>query len=175
MNQTKTVSPGKFENIPMPSPKLTKSQGNTKTRQLNTLPSNMSSNIFSHINPKDFEINTKFSDETKNVFQSLKENMEELLTYHTNFKTKPASESLINALREFKAYTKGMKNNQLSYEIEKLSGLPLKKPGNTDDMDSYINPYENFTNTDYNVSLIKFLLSIRNYDTVEEYLYKMKV
>lgn len=131
------------------------------------------SKALSKAKPQDFQINTKISPRTKEVFNLLNQNIEELITYHTQLKRNPASKNLLTALHEFRSYAIKISDNQLLYEIQTISKLPFKKSSKMDNIDQHINPYETYTNTEYNMDLIKFLLSIRNYESIDEYLYKL--
>jgi hypothetical protein len=160
----------KFE--PNSSPNLVESKNRSLPLRNHIMPS-IFSNLLSKVKPDDFEINTKISPRTNHVFNLLNENIQELITYHTQLKTTPASKNLLSALDEFRRYALETPDRQLLYEITNISKLPFKIPGEMDYIDQHINPYETYTNTQYNMDLIKFLQSIRNYKSVEEYLYKM--
>ena len=176
MNTIRGGTKIKFEATSSPNLIASKSNSysaNSKSSLRNNTMTSIFSEALSKSKPEDFEIATKISPRANNVFNLLNQNIQELVTYHRQLKTTPASKQLISALDEFRRYALETSDNQLLYEIQTISKLPFKQPGQNDYLDYNIDPNETYTNTQYNMDLIKFLLSIRNYESVDEYLYKM--
>lgn len=108
------------------------------------------------------------------VFMKLNKYMMEFLFYFVNISDKPASKELIDAVEDFRAYTKGKPDRQILQEIREFSNLPRLSPGKTDAEDMYaMNDYRvPVPNSLINRNLLEYMLAVNNYESAEHFLYR---
>ncbi len=108
------------------------------------------------------------------VYMKLNKNMKEFLFYFVNISDKPASKALIEAIEEFRAYSKGKPERQLIQEIRRFSNLPRLPPGKTDAEDMYAMNDDRvpIPNSLINRNLLEYMLAVNNYESAEHFLYR---
>jgi hypothetical protein len=119
--------------------------------------------------PEGFEPPGEPSKQDPTVYKGVRDNLEELMTFVYGGNDKKASESLVNALNQLKAHAMKASHTDFMYGIGNLCGIKWLPPGNND-MDDYMNPYKEETNTDKNRRIHQFIAQLR-YNTVDYMLY----
>ncbi len=105
---------------------------------------------------------------------NLNKYMKEFLFYFVTISDKPASKGLIDAVEEFRAYSKGKPDRQILQEIQQFSNLPRLPPGKTDAEDLYaMNDYRvPVPNSLINRNLLEYVLAVNKYESAEHFLYR---
>lgn len=106
----------------------------------------------------------------KSPIENVKPHIPEILKYHTNVLNTPASPACLDALEKFRLYIKPLSYDERSQHVYNLLKTYLLPKGVDDGMEQY-NNYEKETNSFKNSMLLKYLQSLANYNSAEEFLY----